>query len=70
MILQEHHEDCPECGSENIRLFHSHYCQAFIIICDDCKHEAGCERHEYQAWRVWDDEALKAKSEKQGKNHG
>ena len=57
--IATHLEDCPKCGSDDLRVFHSHYCQAFIIICDNCKHEAGRERHEYQAVRVWNEEALK-----------
>jgi hypothetical protein len=46
-------EDCPECGSDNLRTWHSHYCQAFFVICNNCRHEDGRESTERQAVAVW-----------------
>jgi len=46
-------EDCPKCGSEDLQVFDSHYCQAYIIICRNCRHEDGRERDLHYAATVW-----------------
>lgn len=51
-------EDCPKCGSDNLRTWDSHYCQAWFVICNDCKHEDGRERTEREAVSVWNRNAL------------
>ena len=54
------HEACPKCRSVSVEPYWWHRGQAWIIICQDCKHEAGRERDEGTAWSVWDAEALAA----------
>jgi len=51
-------EDCPKCGSDDLRLWHSHRCQAFFVICNKCEHEDGRERSEHQTVAVWNRQAL------------
>lgn len=53
-ILQEYHtEPCPRCGGDDLRLWHSHRCQAFFVICNGCEHEDGRERNEAETVREW-----------------
>jgi Zn ribbon nucleic-acid-binding protein len=52
-------DDCPKCGSDDLRLWHSHYCQAYFVICNQCGHEDGREREAHEAVRTWSREALK-----------
>lgn len=54
------HEPCPKCASVNVEPYWWHRGQAWIIICQDCKHEEGREDAEYEAWQVWDEAALRA----------
>jgi hypothetical protein len=51
------HEACPKCGGINVEPYFWERGQAWIIICQDCKHEAGREHAEYAAWHVWDEAA-------------
>lgn len=60
-IIQTHLEDCPKCESDDLRLWHSHYCQAFFVICNACGHEAGRERTEHETIDVWNREARQFK---------
>ncbi len=56
--ISTHLEDCPKCGSDDLEIWHSHYCQAFFVICKSCKHEEGRTAHEYEAVSAWNDAAL------------
>lgn len=46
-------EPCPRCKSEDLKLWHSHYCQAFFVICNECQHEDGRERTEAETVDTW-----------------
>lgn len=52
-MITIHLEDCPKCGSDDLKTWHSHYCQAFFVICNGCQHEDGRERTEREAIAVW-----------------
>ena len=60
IIQQIDVEPCPKCRSEDLKLWHSHRCQAFFVICKDCGHEDGREDTEVQAANVWNKAALSA----------
>jgi hypothetical protein len=51
------HEPCPKCQSVNVAPYWWHTGQAWIIVCQDCRHEKGRESEEHKAWRVWDEAA-------------
>ena len=57
ILLEYQTEPCPRCGSEDHRLWHSHRCQAFFVICNQCEHEDGRERTETEAVSTWNREA-------------
>lgn len=59
MLIGHDAEPCPNCGDDDLRLWHSHYCQAFFVICNNCQHEDGREREEHQAVTKWNREARK-----------
>lgn len=58
-----HHEDCPICQSEDVASYWWQRGQAWIIICGNCKHEAGRESEEHRAWQMWDEEARDARED-------
>ena len=60
MAITQYVENCPICKSDDLKVWHSHYCQAFFVQCNNCGHEDGRERTESETILIWNRNALKS----------